>query len=55
MPALSLSLASTHPSEPPPRTPPPDAEEHSNSDCGPAYSSLARMSSLALVSGALHV
>ncbi|KAJ7235521.1 hypothetical protein C8J57DRAFT_1248362 [Mycena rebaudengoi] len=28
MPALSLSLASTHPSEPPPRTPPPDAEEH---------------------------
>ncbi|KAJ7235524.1 hypothetical protein C8J57DRAFT_1530690 [Mycena rebaudengoi] len=44
----------------PPRTPPPDGEEHSNSDREPArqqqlYSSLARMSSLALVSGALRV
>ncbi|KAJ7247311.1 transcription factor Opi1-domain-containing protein [Mycena rebaudengoi] len=57
-PALSLSLASTHPSESPPRTPPPDGEEQSDRDRDATqqpYSSLARMSSLPLVSGALRV
>ncbi|KAJ7247308.1 hypothetical protein C8J57DRAFT_1241022 [Mycena rebaudengoi] len=60
-PALSLSLASTHPSESLPRTPPPDGEEQNDRDRDATqqqqqlYSSLARMSSLPLVSGALRV
>ncbi|KAJ6621543.1 transcription factor Opi1-domain-containing protein [Mycena sp. CBHHK59/15] len=60
-PALSLSLTSTHPGSSPPHTPPLDdadarrtTSENDTGDPAP-YSSLARMSSLPLVSGALRV
>ncbi|KAJ7036671.1 hypothetical protein C8F04DRAFT_1181347 [Mycena alexandri] len=70
-PALSLSLASTHPASSPPRTPPTEDEDEDDrmdrggvsahadpttgGEAGPAYPSLARMQSLPLVSGALRV
>ncbi|KAJ7725136.1 transcription factor Opi1-domain-containing protein [Mycena maculata] len=57
-PALSLSLASTHPASSPPQTPPlasPEDEHGASDGEEKTYPSLARMQSLPLVSGALRV
>ncbi|KAJ7814176.1 hypothetical protein B0H13DRAFT_1924982 [Mycena leptocephala] len=61
-PALSLSLASIHPASSPPYTPPSLDTEDGDGDGGdgdrqeaPTYSSLVRMQSLPLVSGALSL
>ncbi|KAF7296418.1 hypothetical protein HMN09_01112100 [Mycena chlorophos] len=59
-PALSLSMASSHPGSSPPHTPPPEQDDLAMAEpaagpSAPTYSSLARMQSLPLVSGALRV